>query len=61
MVQCLRYHTPNAEGRGLIPGQGTKIPHAAVNKTKGELTERGGKEHLLEIKSLDSNSNPLDY
>ena len=37
------------------------MPHAAVNKTKGELMERGGKEHLLEIKSLDSNSNPLDY
>ena len=37
MVQWLRLLTPNAEGPGLIPGQGTraqmlqlKIPHAAM-------------------------------
>ena len=29
MVQRLRLRTPNAGGTGLIPGQGTKIPHAA--------------------------------
>ena len=28
MVQWLRLHTANAEGLGLIPGWGTKIPHA---------------------------------
>ena len=28
VVQWLRLHAPNAEGMGLIPGQGTKIPHA---------------------------------
>ena len=28
VVQWLRLHTSNAEGMGLIPGQGTKIPHA---------------------------------
>ena len=36
-VQWLRFHTPNAEGTGLIPGWGTKIPHAAwygLNKMK---------------------------
>ena len=27
-VQGLRLHASNAEGMGLIPGQGTKIPHA---------------------------------
>ena len=37
VVQRLRLHAPNAEGWGLIPGQGTrsrmpqlKIPHAAL-------------------------------
>ena len=28
MVQWLRLHAPNAGGIGLIPGQGTKTPHA---------------------------------
>ena len=28
VVQWLRLHTPNAGGRGSIPGQGTKILHA---------------------------------
>ena len=28
VVQWLRLHSPNAEGTGLIPGWGTKIPHA---------------------------------
>ena len=25
VVQWLRLHAPNAEGRGLIPGQGTRF------------------------------------
>ena len=29
VVQWLRLCTPNAGGTGLIPGQGTKVPHAA--------------------------------
>ena len=29
MVQWLRFHTFKAEGVGLIPGLGTKIPDAA--------------------------------
>ena len=27
VVQCLRLHASTARGLGLIPGQGTKIPH----------------------------------
>ena len=36
-VPWLRFHVPNAECTGLIPGQGSKIPHATQsgqNKTK---------------------------
>ena len=32
VVQWLRLHAPTAEGAGSIPGQGTKIPHAAGQK-----------------------------
>ena len=28
MVQWLRFHSPNAEGTGLIPGWGAKSPYA---------------------------------
>ena len=28
VVQWLRFHPSTAGGTGLIPGQGTKIPHA---------------------------------
>ena len=34
VVQWLRLHAPNAEGMGLIPGQGTKIPHAKWQREK---------------------------
>ena len=37
VVQWLRFHASNARGAGLIPGQGTKIPHAVQrgqNKNK---------------------------
>ena len=30
VLQWLRLHAPNAGGPGSIPGQGTKIPHAAT-------------------------------
>ena len=32
VVQWLRLHGSNAGGAGLIPGQGTKIPHAVQPK-----------------------------
>ena len=34
MVQWLRLHASNAGYAGLIPGQGTKIPHAVWPKKK---------------------------
>ena len=34
MIQWLRLLAPNAGGEGLIPGQGTKIPHAVKVKMK---------------------------
>ena len=39
-VQGLRLSTPNSGGTGLIPCQGTKIPHAAKPK------ERKKKEYI---------------
>ena len=39
MVQWLRLCPSNAEGVGSIPGQGTKIPHAAQPKSKNKQTE----------------------
>ena len=45
-VQWLRLHTSNAGGAGLIPGRGTKIPHAAQHtqkiKTKQNKKHKGG-------------------
>ena len=32
VVQWLRFCAPSAGGMGSIPGQGTKIPHAAAKK-----------------------------
>ena len=40
LVHWLRCHTSNAGGAGLIPGRGTKIPHAArctPKKQSGDL------------------------
>ena len=34
MVQWLRLRASNARGVGSIPGQGTKIPHAALHHLK---------------------------
>ena len=31
VAQCARLRPPNAGGSGLIPGQGTKIPHATLH------------------------------
>ena len=38
VIQWLRLYTPNAGGMGLIPDQGTEIPH--VNSSKKKKRER---------------------
>ena len=40
MVQWLRLCTSNAEGTSSIPGGGTKIPHAVVQKKKKRFFSR---------------------
>ena len=44
MVQSLRLCDAPAGGTGSIPGQGTKIPHAAAKKKRKKffLSTRGG-------------------
>ena len=44
--EWLRHHTPNAGGMSLIPGQGTKIPHAAQHDQK-KKKERKKKRNTL--------------
>ena len=39
-VQWLRLHTSSAGGAGLIPGQGTRIPHATRHSQKVRKKER---------------------
>ena len=36
-IQWLRLHVPNAGGTGLIPGQGTEIPHQELKSSKEKL------------------------
>ena len=43
MVQWLRLQAANAGGMGLIPGQGTKIPHATGWGQKIKLKKKIGK------------------
>ena len=55
MVQWLRLHASSiAGGTGLIPGLGTKIPHAVdMTKTSKQTTETGnseGNEVILKVK-----------
>ena len=33
MIQWLRLHASTARGTGVIPGQGTKIPHAMLHSS----------------------------
>ena len=40
VVQWLRLHASMAGGVGSIPGQGTKIPHAARPKNKNKKNNR---------------------
>ena len=46
LAQWLRLHAPNAGGKCSIPGQGTKIPHAAWcgQKKKKERERLRGEE-----------------
>ena len=39
VVQWLRFHASNAEGSGLIPGQGTKMLHATWPIREREVTQ----------------------
>ena len=34
VIQWLRFYTSNTGGAGLIPGQGTKFPHATQRSKK---------------------------
>ena len=46
MVQKLTLHASNAEDAGLIPGWGTKIPHAALHVQKEEAGDPDGPGRL---------------
>ena len=46
-VQRLRLHTSKAGGAGLIPGQGTKIPHATWRGQKKKKKERRQQKMML--------------
>ena len=46
MVQWIRLHASNAADAGLIPGQGTKIPHTLSQKKKKKDIMRSGSEFL---------------
>ena len=37
VVQGLKFHTANVGGKGLLPGWGTKIPHAVWDGQKIQL------------------------
>ena len=47
MVQWLRLHTSTIAGVSLIPGQGTKIPHAPWHSQK-EIKKK--RKYMTEIK-----------
>ena len=48
-VQQLRRHAANTGGMGLIPGQGTQIPHAsgAARKNKKQTKRRVSQDRTL--------------
>ena len=54
VVQWLRPHTLNAEGMGLIPGWGTKIPHATQ---RGQ--EKKSREAFKTFKALKTDIHHL--
>ena len=51
-VQWLGLHASTAGGTGLIPGQGTKIPHALWHGQKQNKTEKERGQLRLERASL---------
>ena len=53
-IQWLRFHASNAEGLGLIPGQGTKIPHVEWH---GPITKQN-KNHACQCKISVSQAPP---
>ena len=52
-VQWLRFCASNAGGMGLIPGQGTKIPHATGWGQKIKLKKKIG-ELIVFLKMFQS-------
>jgi len=52
VVQWLGLHPSNAGGMGLIPGWGTKIPHAYTAQPKN-------KQHLRKLNKINKNKNDL--
>ena len=52
-VQWLRLYAPSAGSMGLIPGWGTKIPHAAHT-----VWPKEGNDRLLDTVSLGQKSSP---
>ena len=52
VVQQLRLHASSAGDVGLIPGQGTNIPHATSSQAKRKRHSRGYKLLLYKITSI---------
>ena len=44
--QWLRLHTSTAGGTGLIPGQGTKVPHGVQCSPKKKKKKRNGIDQM---------------
>ena len=63
VVKQLRFHASNAEGMGLIPGWGTKIPHAEWWGQKKKKEREREKENKLNAQQqgMGSQSQPLSY
>ena len=65
MVKQLRFHASNAEGMGLIPGWGTKIPHAEwwgqKKKKKTEREKEKENKPNAQQQGMGSQSQPLSY
>ena len=59
MVQWLSLHASNAEDAGLIPGQGTRIPHAAELSKKFLKMNKKIKKVTYKISFHNSSLCPL--
>ena len=61
-VQWLRLHAPNAGDTGLIPGRGTKMPHAAwrsQKKKKAALHGSQCSERVISVTRGEKHRLPL--